>query len=125
MTSTDTARDSHYEWEGCDCPFREDARLHVFTEEGAFIHFYLNWRDYEVLPSFVVRTPDHRSYCTDSPADWPGVEEYIPRDEWPEEMNAGRRGPAERHPDPAIVAEIEELWADIAQWEKEEEEENE
>lgn len=127
MTSTDTTRDSdsHYEWEGCDCPFRETARLHALTEEGAFIHFHLDWRDCEVLPAFVVETADRRSYCTDSPADWPGVEQYVPRDEWPEEMNAGRRGPAGRRPDPAIAAEIDELRARIAQWEREEEEAHE
>ena len=43
---------------------------------------------------------------TDNTQEWDEVEHFIPRAEWPAEIYAGRRGPAERTPDAAVAAAI-------------------
>jgi hypothetical protein len=55
------------------------------------------------------------SASTDNPAEWPEVEKYIPRHEWPEEIYAGQHGPAERTPDPAVAQAVAGALAD---WEE-------
>lgn len=52
---------------------------------------------------------------TDKPGDWPEVERFIPREEWPEQIYAGVRGPIERTPDGAVadaVAAAVRAWED-------------
>lgn len=52
------------------------------------------------------------SASTDNPQEWPLVERYIPRAEWPAEIWGGGHGPAERTPDPAVAAAITEFTAE-------------
>lgn len=52
---------------------------------------------------------------TDKTSEWPEVERLIPRAEWPEEIYAGVRGPAERTPDEAVTRAIAEA---VALWEE-------
>ena len=52
---------------------------------------------------------------TDKAADWPEVERFIPRTEWPEEIYAGVRGPDVRTPDEAVanaVSDAVRAWED-------------
>lgn len=51
----------------------------------------------------------HRWLHSEEPADWPELERYVPREEWPEEMYAGKNGPKKRNPDPALVEIIERV----------------
>lgn len=53
---------------------------------------------------------------TDKTADWPEVERFIPRAEWPEEIYAGVRGPAERTPDAAVADAVSDA---VRRWEDE------
>lgn len=50
---------------------------------------------------------------TDRPEDWDEVERFIPRAEWPAEIYAGRRGPAERTPDAAVAAAIAQACTEL------------
>lgn len=52
------------------------------------------------------------SASTDNTQEWPLVERYIPRSEWPEEIYAGLRGPVERTPDSVVAAAIAEFTAE-------------
>ena len=56
---------------------------------------------------------DHAS--TKRTQDWPEVERFIPREEWPEEIYAGVRGPAERTPDEAVAKAVADA---VAVWEE-------
>ena len=52
---------------------------------------------------------------TEKPQDWPEVERFIPRVEWPEEIYAGVRGPDVRTPDGAVadaVSDAVRAWED-------------
>lgn len=56
----------------------------------------------EINPSFSVKIGDDW-YDTMNTLDWPTVERFIPRSEWPLPMYAGMRGPKVRTPDEAVV----------------------
>lgn len=56
-----------------------------------------------------------RYASTDSSQDWPDVERFIPREEWPKEIYAGVRGPAERTPDEAVAKAVADA---VAVWEE-------
>ena len=56
------------------------------------------------------------SASTERTQDWPLVEQYIPRAEWPAEIWGGYRGPAERTPAPEVAAAVAQYVAAVAQY---------
>lgn len=84
--------------------------------EGAVAEVYVGYQD-GLRVSIDVRGNDvvggHAS--TDNSQEWPEVERFIPREEWPEEIYAGVRGPAERTPDEAVLKAVAEA---AAAWEE-------
>lgn len=51
---------------------------------------------------------------TDKASEWPEVERFIPRAEWPKEIYAGKHGPAVRTPDEAVAEAVADAAADWA-----------
>ena len=45
---------------------------------------------------------------------WTDLERFIPRAEWPAEIDVGQRGPRWRHPDPAVVQAIDAYRQELA-----------
>jgi len=56
------------------------------------------------------------SASTDNTQEWPLVERYIPRAEWPAEIWGGYRGPAERTPAPEVAAAVAQYVAETNAW---------
>lgn len=81
-----------------------DPPLFAIAEDGARVELHLDDRDGEVRPSFIVHT-EHDYFSTDCAEDWPCIEKYVPREQWPSQMYAGGDGPlpSERTPDPAVA----------------------
>ena len=75
-------------------------------EKRVEIGFYIGYSDGEINPSFSVND-DGNWFSTNSTEDWPTVEKYIPRAEWPEPMFVGQHGPKVRTPDMAILEAVE------------------
>lgn len=84
--------------------------------EGVTAELYVDYQD-ELCVSIDVRGNDvvgwHAS--TNRSQDWPEVERFIPREEWPEEIYAGVREPDVRMPDEAVLNAVAEARAD---WEE-------
>lgn len=81
-----------------------DAELYVECQDG-------------VRVTFAVRGDGVKGgyASTEKPQDWPEVERFIPRVEWPEQIYAGVRGPIERTPDGAVadaVSDAVRAWED-------------
>ena len=74
--------------------------------------------DGEIDAEFVIQI-GRESYSTNNTADWPMVEKFIPRSQWPEEMFAGQHGPKVRTPDAAVQKVIDELKKQIEEDRKE------
>ena len=53
---------------------------------------------------------------TDNTQEWPLIERYIPRVEWPAEIWGGYHGPAERTPDPEVAAVVAQYVAETNAW---------
>ena len=75
-------------------------------EKRVEIGFYIDYADGEINPSFSINE-DVDWVSTDSTADWPAIEKYIPRSEWPEPMFVGQHGPKTRTPDKATLEAVE------------------
>ena len=109
--TTSTPR-SHYEWNPADGRiYPGGAALGAVAQDGTEIVLYLDDFDGEVRPAFGLHFPDTREWATtDDCQTWDQVEQYVPRVEWPADINAGKRGPApdERTPDPAVQETIDE-----------------
>ena len=109
---------THYEWAK---PNYGDALLVADVADDVRAELYVDYQDGLQVELIVsgegVRgvMGDHAS--TARTQDWPEVERFIPREEWPEEIYAGVRGPAERTPDEAVAKAIAEARAD---WESDE-----
>lgn len=104
---------STYEW--AETTWRERTSTGAVLEAetaDAVIRFHLADRDGEIAAAFTVETGG-QSYSTDDAEDWTIIERFVPRAEWPEPMYAGKRGPAERTPDRAIVDAIEQFEAGL------------
>ena len=97
---------AHYNWHPAEYYDAPGAVLATDAPDGAHITFFLDSIDDDVQASFLVRHPDGSYSTTEDPACWPELEHYIPREEWPEEIDAGQHGPSERHPDPAVTEAI-------------------
>lgn len=100
-----------YNWEKPTPDERANgARLATYAEDGARILFRAGvWGSGDVYASFVVIPTAGRVLTTWLRADWPEIEKYIPRSEWPKQMFAdaaelyGVREPEDLHPDPEIA----------------------
>lgn len=85
--------------------------IEAWVDEETLVQVYVEYRD-EVQCWITVSGPDvhgvmrgHAStQCTQ---DWPEVERFIPREEWPEWMYAGVRGPDVRTPDEAVAKAVD------------------
>lgn len=56
------------------------------------------------------------SASTERTQEWPLIERYIPRAEWPAEIWGGSHGPAERTPDPKVAAAVAQYVAETNAW---------
>lgn len=107
---------THYEWAK---PSYGDAVLAADVADSVMAELYVGYQDGLQVELIVsgegVRgvMGDHAS--TNRTQDWPEVERFIPRDEWPEEIYAGVRGPDVRTPDEAVAKAVAEVRAD---WEE-------
>ena len=84
--------------------------------EGVTAEVYVDYQD-GVRVTLAVRGSGvtGRYASTDSSQDWPEVERFIPREEWPEEIYVGVRGPAKRTPDEAVTKAVAKA---VAVWEE-------
>ena len=104
---------THYEWTK---PSYGDALLVADVADGVRAELYVDYQDGVRVELIVcgegVRgvMGDHAS--TARTQDWPEVDRFIPRSEWPEEIFGGRRGAGERTPDDAVAKAIAEARAD-------------
>lgn len=104
---------THYEWAK---PSYGDAVLAADVADSVMAELYVGYQDGLQVELIVsgegVRgvMGDHAS--TNRTQDWPEVERFIPRDEWPEEIYAGVRGPDVRTPDEAVAKAVAEARAD-------------
>ena len=103
---------SHYKWNPADSRiYPGGAALMAVAQDGTEIVLYLDDFDREVHPAFGLHFPDTWEWATtDDCQTWDRVEQYVPRVEWPADINAGKRGPApdKRTPDPAVQKTIDE-----------------
>lgn len=79
-----------------------------------WFHVYMD-DDLNVRPSFSVWPRGERVYTTDDVWDWPVVEKYVPRAQWPE--GTGDRGAGEvmtqsHNANPAVLAAINDIICD-------------
>lgn len=107
---------THYNWFK---PNWGEAVLAADVAEGVTAELFVHYQDGVRVTLMVsgegVRGVMGRHASTDNSQDWPEVERFIPRAEWPEEIYAGVRGPAERTPDEAVLKAVAEAAAD---WEE-------
>lgn len=108
---------SNYKWEE-PCGYYGDV-IPVITAqvaEGVTAEVYVDYQD-GVRVTLAVRGAGvtGRYASTDNSQDWPEVERFIPREEWPEQIYAGLRGPAERTPDEAVAKAVAKA---VAVWEE-------
>lgn len=109
--------------------------IEALAPDGVTIKFHAEDTDNEIVASFYGRlpAPEHGKdfFDSDDTRDWPIVERYIPRNEWPDCMSVGQRGPKQRHPAPEVQAVVKaaetsrsETFADthriILEWERSE-----
>lgn len=97
---------ARYNWNPADAFDYLGAVLVATADDGAVIRLHLDAFDDEVQAAFVIETEPGRFITTEDTECWPAVERYLPRSEWPEEMQVGQHGPTERHPDPAVTKAI-------------------
>lgn len=86
--------------------------------DGAEVNFSVEvWGD-EIIAHFIVELPEkelgRKHFSTASTADWPVIERYTPRDEWPTCMWAGQHGPSQRNPAPEVQAVVDKAVNDRA-----------
>ena len=82
--------------------------IEATAPDGATIKFHAEDTGDEIVASFYGRLPAPEYgkdfFDSDDTRDWPIVERYIPRDEWPDCMGVGQRGPKQRNPAPEVQA---------------------
>ena len=79
-----------------------------------WFHVYMD-DDLEVRPSFSVWPRGERVYTTDDVWDWPVIEKYAPRSQWPEgtgDRSAGEVASRNDGADPAVLAAINDVVCD-------------
>lgn len=86
--------------------------------DGAEIRFSADDEGDEITAHFIVELPEkefgRKYFSTASTADWPVIERYVPRDEWPDCMWAGQHGPSQRNPAPQVQAVADKAVSDRA-----------
>lgn len=98
---------ARYNWHPAAAYDYLGAVLVATADDGAVIRLHLDDFGDEVQAAFVIETEPGRFITTEDTECWPAVERYLPRSEWPEEMQVGQHGPSERHPDPAVTEAID------------------
>lgn len=87
--------------------------------EDVTAELYIDYQDGVQVTLLVcgagVRGRMGRCASTDYTEDWPEVERFIPRSEWPKEIYGGRRGSGERTPDEAVAKAVAEA---VKEWEE-------
>lgn len=90
----------------------------AIAPDGAEIKFSADVEGDEITAHFIVDLPEkefgRKYFSTASTADWPVIERYVPRDEWPEPMYVGQRGPSQRNPAPEVQAVADKAVSDRA-----------
>lgn len=85
--------------------------IEAWVDEETLAQVYVEYQD-EVQCWIIVSGPDvhgtmGRHASTQYTQDWPEVERFIPREEWPEWIFGGRRGSGERTPDEAVAKAVD------------------
>lgn len=115
---------SHYEWRPNDQQDNSWESSHneiiATAPDGATIRFYAHDRgDQGIVANFLIDLVEKefgKDYAsTEDTADWPVIERYIPRDEWPSVMPVGQHGPRTRTPAPEVQEMIQAAETDRAQ----------
>lgn len=90
----------------------------AIAPDGAEVRFSADVEGDEITAHFIVELPEkelgRKYFSTASTADWPVIERYVPRDEWPTCMWAGQHGPSQRHPAPEVQAVVDKAIRDRA-----------
>ena len=96
---------SIFDWRSISGLGREIAAA---APDGAEVRFSADVEGDEITAHFIVEFPEkscvRKCFSTASTADWPVIERYVPRDEWPDCMWAGSHGPKQRTPAPEVQA---------------------
>lgn len=86
--------------------------------DGAEVSFSADAEGDEIIAHFRVELPEkelgRKYFSTTATADWPVIEKYVPRDEWPTCMWAGQHGPSQRTPAPQVQAVVDKAISDRA-----------
>lgn len=86
--------------------------------DGAEIRFSADVEGDDITAHFIVELPEKEfgrdHFSTANTNDWPVIERYTPRDEWPEPMYVGQHGPDQRHPAPEVQAVVDKAVSDRA-----------
>lgn len=103
------------EWEPSD----DWNTIEATAPDGVTIKFHADDIGGEIVASFYgdLPVPEYGKdfFDSDDTRDWPIVERYVPRDEWPDCMRVGQRGPKQRHPAPEVQAVIKAAETDRAE----------
>lgn len=107
---------SNFNWEKAPYFFDDCALIADLSAEDDAVTalFGAEIFDGEIEAEFVIQI-GRESYSTNNTADWPMIEKFIPRSEWPEEMFAGQHGPKDRTPDAEVQKVIDKLKKQIEQ----------
>lgn len=109
MTTTTWTKAERFDGEG--------ALIAADLDNGARAVIYGDYQD-EIKISLLIfdSSLPGGSASTERTHEWPLVERYIPRVEWPAEIWGGYRGPAERTPAPEVAAAVAQYVAETNAW---------
>ena len=86
--------------------------------DGAEGRFSADVEGDEITAHFIVELPEkefgRKFFSTADTNDWPVIERYIPRDEWPQPMHVGQHGPRTRTPAAEVQAVVDKAVSDRA-----------
>lgn len=107
---------SVFDWRPSGCLGLE---ITATAPDGAEISFSAKvWGD-EITAHFIVELPEkelgRKHFSTADTNDWPVIERYVPRDEWPTCMRTGQHGPSQRNPAPKVQAVVKAAEASRAE----------
>ncbi|QWW20117.1 hypothetical protein I6B53_03200 [Schaalia sp. 19OD2882] len=99
-----------YQWTDQVSGCSDTCRLQAWADDHTRIEFHIADVDGYIESSFVVFPTRGPAASSDDTAEWPTVEAYVPRTDWPAEMPTGKGGPAadQRHPDQAVLDALED-----------------
>lgn len=108
---------SDYEWRTPDERYYGPTPVLIAdVADGVTAELYIDYQD-GVRVSLDVVGDDVVNWraSTDKTSEWPEVERFIPRREWPKEIYAGKHGPVVRTPDEVVAEAVAEA---VADWEE-------